>query len=301
MRVRFIVNPIAGGGKAIRRILPAIHHVLSDAPFSYDIQMSRERGDAAHLAEEGISEGYDRIVAVGGDGTIHEVATPLVGTDAELGIIPFGSGNGLARGLKIPLNPERACRALVTGMTRRIDVGRIGDRYFFVTAGMGLDAALSLRYDEEESHGKRGMWPYVYLTVAELGRFKAERTTLTLDGRQTVVKPILLTIANSSQYGGGATIAPEARPDDGVFDVCVIHDMHMAKALYHALKLFTGRIAGIRQMEIFRARTVDILPENPTPYHLDGEPFEAIDSLHIELLPGALSVVVPEETGGRKA
>lgn len=293
MRVRFIVNPIAGGGKAIRRILPVVHRVLSDAPFSYDIQMSRERGDAGHLAEEGIAEGYGRIVAVGGDGTIHEVATPLVGTDAELGIIPFGSGNGLARGLKIPLNPERACRALVEGMIRRIDVGRIGDRYFFVTAGMGLDAALSLRYDEEESHGRRGMWPYVYLTVAELARFKAEKTTLILDGRKTVVKPLLLTVANSSQYGGGAMIAPEARPDDGVFDVCVVHDMRIAKALYHALKLFTGGIAGIRQMEIFRARTVDILPENPTPYHLDGEPFEAVHSLHIELLPGALSVVVP--------
>lgn len=287
--IRFIVNPSAGRRKG--DIGALIRETLDRSGADFEVVWTQRRGHAETLAREAAGEGFDLVVAAGGDGTIHEVASGLVGTEAALGILPCGSGNGLARALKMPLDLRRACRGLRDAGVRRIDAGRVNGRYFFATAGVGLDVRVAARY---EGSRRRGLLPYVVLTARTFFTHVPEEMKLALDGGPPMkVRPFILAVANVEQYGGGAVIAPNARPDDGLLDVCLMEDVTLFRALLHARRLFTRSIDRMPGVRLFQAGTIEVARPAPGPFQMDGEALRGEAVLRVEVAPGALRVAVP--------
>ena len=290
MKVKFILNPIAGKGKIRKRLSDVIKKVLADGGVEYDIQITGARGEATFMSQEAVKDNFDLVVAVGGDGTINEVASGLVNSNSSLGIIPSGSGNGLALGLGIPLDIEQACKVLFEGKTKNIDVGKIEGRYFFNVAGTGLDARVADQYNKKSK--RRGILPYIYIAIKEGVMYKPIETVLRFNDMEMKIMPLLIEIANLKYFGGGAVIAPEAEPDDGLFDVCVMRNIGVIKGLYHAPKLFTGKIAKVSGVEFYRTDMIEIKAEKVFPYQVDGDIIDTVTELKISLLKKALKVIV---------
>jgi len=289
-KVKFVHNPRSGIIRSpvlIRRIL---ERSIADAPFEYDFTETEYRGHAREIASDAIQQGYDAVVAVGGDGTANEVATALLHSDVAMGIIPIGSGNGLARGVSIPVSIRKAGRLLIEGKTRIIDAGKFENRYFFVVGGVGFDALIGKLFDDQSI---RGPLPYFWIGFREFLFYRPEVFILEFDGRHIVVPALLVTIANTKQWGNGVIIAPEAEPDDGKLDVCIIHRVKFFYALYHFPKLFTGKIDKVRKYERYQTKKVKIIREYPGPFHVDGEPQDAGTELHVTVEPSALKIIVP--------
>lgn len=295
MKILCILNPIAGGGKTAERVTLVMHETFRESGIPYDIVTTQEKGDGISLSSNAVKEGYDVVVAVGGDGTVNEVAAGLVGTSTVFGIIPVGSGNGLARGLRIPLNYKDACQLILRGQSKKIDVGRVCDRYFFVTSGIGFDAHVGKVYDEKPGHS-RGILPYFQFAATEFFNYEPQEVLLTCKGKTFKYIPFVLTVANIEQYGGGAIIAPGAIPDDGLFDISIISQSHVFEILSHLPKLFLGTIDTYPHFRSHRAASLTITRPSPGPVHVDGEPFMAGEVLEYTLLPQALHVQIDEET-----
>ena len=301
MKIRFVINPAAGAGSRAENITEIVSDVLSDKRGIFEIRVSRFRGDGHELAKEAARKGYEMVFAYGGDGTINEVASALVGTDTILGIIPAGSGNGLARALSIPFNLEEAISLAFDGKVREIDAGSVAGRYFFSTSGLGFDAHLSALYDERASSTtRRGILPYIPLGIKEFFSYRAESLMVKSDidsegeGGYIRLYPFVLTVANTSQYGGGAVIAPGAKCDDGLFDLCMLEEMGIVRAAFGFIKLFTGRIDRSTAFSRVLTARVEVLRERGGLMHVDGEPFVCSDTkLIFTNLPKALKVMVP--------
>ncbi|HOT95693.1 MAG TPA: diacylglycerol kinase family lipid kinase [bacterium] len=289
-KVRLIYNPKSGLMHRPRLIRKGIEGVLAGAPFAYDFVETEYRGHAHELARQAAAEGYDAVVAIGGDGTVNEVGSALLYTGTALGIIPAGSGNGLARGLSIPVAVRRAARILLHGRIRTIDAGTIEDRIFFIVTGLGFDALVGKLFDDRTL---RGPLPYFYIGIREFFFFRPETFRLEFDGRTVERSALLVTVANTPQWGLGAIIAPKAEPDDGLLDVCLIRNITWLRALIHLPKLFTGRIEEVREYERYQTTALRISRPKPGPFHVDGEPVDAGRSVEIGVKPQALKVIVP--------
>lgn len=289
-KVKFIHNPKSGLVRSPRVIRRAIEAVLEEAPFVYDFSETEYRGHAHELARRAVEEGYDAVVAIGGDGTANEVGSALLYTDTALGIIPVGSGNGLARGLSIPIAIRRAARLLLTGRIRTIDTGTIEERNFFIVTGLGFDALVGKLFDDRSL---RGPLPYFYIGVREFLFFRPETFRLEFDGRTVERSALLVTVANTTQWGLGVIISPNARPDDGLLDVCIIRNITLLRALFHLPKLFTGKIDKVREYERYQTTSLRISRNKPGPFHVDGEPVDAGQSVQVGIKAQALKVIVP--------
>lgn len=292
MKILCVLNPTAGGGRIIKRVLSEIHTTFQKPEIIYDIVTTEKKGDGTAFSKKAVEEGYTVVVAIGGDGTVNEVATGLVGTPVALGVIPVGSGNGLARGLRIPLSFKEACKLIIFGQTKKIDVGRICNRYFFVTSGVGFDAYIGKCYDEKVERS-RGVLPYFRFAVIEFFKYTPQEIQVRYDQEIFTYSPLVLTVANLEQYGGGAVIAPKAVPDDGLFDICVFPKLSVLKMLYYLPRLFLGRVDTIPEFKTYKTNALTITRTTPGPAHVDGEPFIAGESLEYTLLPRALNVRVP--------
>lgn len=256
----------------------------------YDIATSQRKGHAFELALGAVDKGYDMVVAIGGDGTVNEIASTLVNTDVQFGIIPIGSGNGLARGLGIPLNPIRAVRVLTIGSERRIDVGSVKGHYFFTTAGFGFDAVLGKKFDESKT---RGPAPYYVAGVKEYFAYEQPEFEVEINGEIRKSRALLVAVANVRQYGNNAIIAPNAVPDDGVLDLCFIRSMKFIPTIFHLPKLFTGHIGKAPSVELFQGKEFIIRRKSPKVFSLDGEVFENEDEkIVVSIIPKALNVIV---------
>ncbi|MDP6776245.1 MAG: diacylglycerol kinase family lipid kinase [Candidatus Latescibacteria bacterium] len=289
--IRFIVNPFAGTSRG--DISATIGRVMGRPGSRYEITRTEEAGQATALAREAADQGTGTVVAVGGDGTINEVGRGLLGTGVALGIVPLGSGNALARELGIPLDPGEACRVLLDGRQEAIDVGWMGDAVFFSTAGVSLDAEVSWRYNQRGGN-LRGFLPYVGLTLYALASYRPETITVTPEeGEALEVRPLILTVANASRFGNGAIIAPQARPDDGLLDICIIEKRHLARMVWHARRLFTGSIDRMPGARSVRGKSFRI--ERPTRgrCQVDGEPLSGGPVLDVRVEPKAIAVIVP--------
>lgn len=288
-RIRFIVNPSAGRRKG--DIGALVRETLDRSGVDFEVLWTQRRGHAETLAREAAGEGFGLVVAAGGDGTVHEAAAGLEGTGTALGILPCGSGNGLARALGIPLDLRRACRLLLNARVRRIDAGRINGRSFFATAGVGIDAEVAARF---ETSRRRGMLPYVLLTAQTFFTYLPGEMELSLDGGAPLkINPFLLALANTPQYGGGAVIAPNARTDDGLLDICLMEGITPFRAVVHAHRLFTGSIHRMPGVRLFRVATAEIVRSAPGPLQMDGEALGGESVLKVGVAPGALRVAVP--------
>jgi YegS/Rv2252/BmrU family lipid kinase len=293
-KIKLVVNPKAGQSKMRRKILDIVEEIFKRSGKYYQIEFTQNKGDATRIAQEALECGYELIVAVGGDGTINEVATALIFTPGLLGIIPTGSGNGLARELAIPLNITKASELIgkARGKVKELDAGRVNQQYFFATLGVGFDAYIAKLFNDYGPEG-RGLSRYFYLTLKAFFQYQPPPISLRLQEQEIRCTPFLLTIANIKQFGGGAIIAPQANPYDGILDICLINKLSIWQFLYHWPKLFTGTIDKLSSLIMtFRTPSLEIHMPSNTPYHLDGESFSELNTLSVTILPKALRVYV---------
>lgn len=290
---QFIVNPSAGQGR-YERITHIIHEVLSRHNLQYDIKILQYRGEATFVSREAAGT-HDIVVAVGGDGTVNEVFNGLVQTRAAFGIIPAGTGNGFARAIGVPLDPVKACQVLVDGNVRSIDVGKVNDRFFLGTAGIGFDAMIS-RFVVGRRGRFRGMWLYFVAGAYIFQKYIPQLVDMEIDSSIVKATPLVVAVANTALYGGRALIAPSARPDDGLLDVCVIQKMKAIQLLWHLPKLFTGKHILVNNVTIYKCKKIVISASEPIPVHVDGEAMEGCLRVEFAVLPDALKVLVPKES-----
>lgn len=283
----FIINPVSGGKKK-DKVPQLIKQHLDSSVFDHDIIYSTLETPISELSQRAVPN-YDIIVAVGGDGTVNETASAIVGTDKVLGIIPFGSGNGLARFLKIPMDTAEAIKNLNNGRSETMDAGKINDQWFFNMAGMGFDAHIS----EVFSHGKtRGFRQYFKSSVQEISKYKAQKYNLVIDGHEYDREAFMLSFANSSQYGNNAHVSPKASLHDGLIDVCIIKQFPVYRLLEMGLRMLTKTSESSKFVEIIRGRHVKVKRAGADAVHLDGEPQIMGAEAEIFILPNALNVIV---------
>ena len=274
-----------------------IETALLNVSFSYEFVETKYKGHAHQLALEAKESGFDAVVAVGGDGTINEIATALMHSDVALGVIPAGSGNGLAHGLKIPISMLRAIRLLWEGEICTIDMGHFDNQYFLVASGVGLDALIGKIFNDQSI---RGPLPYFTIGLREFLFYRPEVFILRFDDKQIACPALLVTIANTKGWGAGAVIAPEAKPDDGLLDLCIIHRVTFWYAAIHLPKLFNGKIDKVRKYERYQTTRLQIIREKPAPIHVDGESHDGGLTLNISIVPKAIKVIVPKPKNVKK-
>lgn len=267
-RILFIVNPISGGlNKAF--IPSLVDQYLDHTIFDAKIIFSEYVGHARILAKNGLDDDFEIIVAVGGDGTINEVASEVSETDKLMAIVPSGSGNGLARTLKIPLNYQKAIQKINNFETTLIDAGVLNDGLFFNMAGMGFDAHISALFAKDKARGFGG---YVKSSINEIANYQSQDYEIVIDGEHLVENAFMLSIANSSQYGNNAHISPTASVSDGLLDVCIIKPFPILKFPEMAYRMFAKSANKSKYVKIIKAKKVFIKREKAGPVHLDGEP-----------------------------
>jgi len=287
-KILFIVNPISGTSDK-KHIIDLIPKYLDGGNIEWSVCKTEHRGHAAELAQEASQQGTDIVVAVGGDGTVNEVARSLVHTDTALGIIPCGSGNGLARHLYIPMNPEGALQVLSECRIEQLDYGMIDQEPFFCTCGVGFDAFISDRFAKA---GRRGLLSYIENTLKEGLKYKPDTYEITIDGERQVYKAFLIACANASQYGNNAYIAPHASMSDGLLDVTLMEPFTMLEAPQIAIQLFSKTITSNSHIRTFRCQHLHIKRSAPGVIHFDGDPKDAGQELDVKLIPKGIRMVV---------
>lgn len=279
MRTLYIINPISGKGKKqrIARMLEAK---------GCKIAFTEYAGHAELLAREATE---DVVVAVGGDGTVNEVARGIVGTDKILGIIPCGSGDGLARHLGLSHNIERAFQTIEEGECKRMDAAEVNDRLFFSVCGVGFDAVVSERFAKS---GKRGLVSYIRQGLKSWLSYAPEKYTIEIDGKELNTEALFITIGNSNQWGNNAKITPLADCCDGVLDITVVDKFNALELPWLALRLMTGSVHKSRKVHCYKGKSIRITRESEGAAHADGDWFIAPKVLDIKILPSALKVIV---------
>ncbi len=261
---------------------------LDTEKFQAEFMFTERSGHAFEIAGSVLNRDIDIIVAVGGDGTINEIGSAIESTDKILGIIPYGSGNGLARSLSIPLNDKLAIMRLNDLRISRIDTGTFNERKFFNIAGIGFDAHISAIFADNIKRGLRG---YVQTTVSEISRYQFQHYHLEIDGKVYKRDAFMISIANSSQFGNNAHIAPFASLKDGLLDTCVIKPFPLYQFPVMGYQMFRKRIHKSRYVEIIKSKNIRIIREFEGAVHLDGEPIQMGMELNIGIKPLALSVL----------
>lgn len=295
-RVVVVANPAAG--PAWRRRPPAaiegrIARLLQRHGADGDVKLTSGPGHATVLAREAVRDGADLVVAWGGDGTINEVASALVHARASLGIVPTGSGNGLAREIGAPAGHDAALGAALGGADRVIDAGELNGRIFFNAAGVGFDARVAEVFAAPTGHA-RGFTSYASVTVRELFRYRASEYTIEADGQPAFERrALLISIANTPQWGNGARIAPAARMDDQRLDLVTVPALAPAVILANTWRLFAGSIPGWSAVEARQVHAATIRCDPPAPAHVDGEPAGRLEVIDIRVIPAALRVRAP--------
>ena len=291
-RVAVIINPIAGLGvrpDTARQRAELAAACAETHGVNAEIFVTERRHHARELAEAAVARGTEMVIAWGGDGTVNEVASVLVHREAALGVVPSGSGNGLARELGLPFEPRAAFERALAARRRQIDAGEFAGRLFFNIAGIGLDADVAHRF-AASGHARRGLSMYIVQSTAALLSHQAEPMRLTVNGEARDVRPLLIAFANARQYGNGALIAPAARIDDGRLDVVVIADRPLLGILRRVPALFRGTLASVPGVSMETAVTAQVMANGPIRYHVDGEPCEASGPLTASVRAGALTV-----------
>ena len=289
-KIIFLINPISGTRH--KKHLPGIIQKLIDAArFDVEILTTKYKGEATEIVHQKLTEDYTYFVAVGGDGTVNEIAKALINTHGIMGIIPVGSGNGLARHLKIPMQPEKAVKLINNLKCQAIDYGLMNNSPFFCTCGVGFDALIG----EKFALGKnRGLMNYVKTTLYEFFNYKPDIYTITIDNKRTISREaFLITFANGSQYGNNAYIAPNADICDGKLDMCILSPFKLYNAPGIGIRLFARNIDKSTSMQIEKATNVLLERASEGVVHFDGEPFHMGKKINISLISKGLNVLIP--------
>jgi len=285
LKTRFIVNPRSG-----RNRLMATRALAFAAQRGDPVVFTAHRGHGAELARQALDDGCDLVVAVGGDGTLNEVAGALLDTPATLGLVPCGSGNGLARHLGIHGSPRHIFRTLGDGRPRLIDTGLADGHPFFTAAGLGFEAEISARFNRL---AQRGFLRYLTTSAALLREWQPLDCTVVHGAQRERVRAFTLAVANASQYGNNARIAPQARVDDGLLDLCVVPPITAWNALPLLGRLFNGTLARARGIALWQAAHFTVERPAPGLIHTDGETHAAGARVEFAVRPLSLRVLVP--------
>lgn len=290
MRAKIIVNPKAGRGKA-EKAIPVIQRLFEESEMQFDMHITQAAGDATNEAKRAVQQGYDAVISAGGDGTANEVVNGIAGHDIILGVIPCGSGNDLAISMEIPRNINQACEVILKGNTTRRDLGRVIDRYFANSVGIGFDAAVAKTASESlRNFPARGIPLYILALFKTLRQYKGFEAYITIDDEETItVHPLLIAVGIGKTYGGGIPIVPGAIPDDGLYDVCVVEAVGSLEILSKVPKALRGTHIYDPKARLMRGKSVRIQLSAEMPLHMDGEVFEA-DSMEFSVIPGGLRV-----------
>lgn len=290
-----IVNPVSGAGAdthASERRVDLLRRRFDANGIDGDVCITEGPRHAYELARGAVENGSPLVIAWGGDGTINEVGAALVETPAALGVVPSGSGNGFAAELRLPADAAAAIDVALGATVRRIDAGLFADRYFFNIAGVGIDATIAARFNQQ-AMGQRGMAPYVRIGIHEAFRYRGRRYRVTLDGHEVTTDALLIAFANGCEYGNRIRIAPHARMDDGLLEAVVIEDRSVLRRLWDARHLALGSVRAAPGI-LFRAVTsATIAGDGDLPYHVDGEIGSVAGVIRVGIKAGALKVKVP--------
>lgn len=285
--VLFIINPISGGRKK-SGIEDLARSILDPARFSCAFVETIGPGHAHELAQEAVAQKSDAVIAVGGDGTINEIASALNHTNTALGIVPEGSGNGLALYLGIPLNERAALRRIAAFQTLKIDSGAINGAPFFNMAGIGFDASVSDRFAQETLRGPIG---YMKVVLSEIATYQPKHYTLTIDGITYQREAFMISVANSPQYGNNAYIAPKASVNDGILDVCIIKKFPLYAFPIMVYHLFNRSADQSEYVEIIPGKEVLIERASEDVVHVDGEAKALGSTLKVDIFPQSIQVI----------
>ncbi|HXH17865.1 MAG TPA: diacylglycerol kinase family protein [Chitinophagales bacterium] len=293
-RILFIINPISGIRKMKKQQLPLlIEKYLDHRVYDYSIRYTQYSGHATELAKEAVEKGYDVIVAVGGDGSINEVASSLVDTDTVLGIMPFGSGNGLSRHLGIPRNVEKALKIINHHHVRKIDAGEYAPgKYFFSNVGIGFAVHVVKWF---EHHKVRGFLSYAVAVVKGFTFKNFTRIKLMVNNQILEREVTIFNICNSNQYGYGVGLAPHAQLDDGILDIVVVNKFTRLLMPFYALLILLRKPHWIPHYELFLSATCKVINEENKYWVLqvDGELSRFKEDWDVKVLPKVLNVLAP--------
>jgi diacylglycerol kinase (ATP) len=288
-KIRFIINPKSGVHR--KEDIPDMVNLLTEKEnYDFEIFFTERPKHATELSKEAAAKNYFAVVSVGGDGSANEVAEGIDGTDTALGIIPCGSGNGMARHLKIPMNIELAFRIINRGKIEKIDIIRANEKFCISTIGVGFDAYIAHLFANSST---RGYATYAKLVLREFYRYQPETYQLTVDGEPVSRECFLLTLANSSQFGNDASIAPFANVQDGIIDISMLKKFPLYAVPGLVYKLLHKSIYKSSFFSMMKGKNIVLKNNRELKGHIDGEPVLFNSDIHVKIFPGSLNVIVP--------
>ncbi len=285
-KVLYIINPISGVGR--QKIIEKMLVKYSAKNINYTIKYTEYAKHAIELTKQ-YSANFDAIVVVGGDGSVNEVGQALINSNTAFGIIPTGSGNGLARHLQIPLKIKDAILNINNFNVLTIDTASINNTFFINVAGIGFDALIAHKFAK---YGKRGFSSYIKITSKEFKKYKSQKINLTIDENKINDEVFLLSIANGSQFGNNAYIAPTASMNDGKLNITTLKKFPLISAPKLAYKLFTKKIDKLKIAKSYKAKSIIIEQNGKILAHIDGEPVVFSDKIEINIIPHSLKIII---------
>ncbi len=290
-KIHFIVNPISGRHNK-DKFPQKVSSLIDKDLFDYHISLTEYAGHAEELAKESVKDGFDIVTAVGGDGTINEIAKCLIDTDVTLAIIPFGSGNGLAHHLKLPLNIEKAIKEVINnGFVTKIDTATINDRPFISIAGIGFDALVADSFSKDPN---RGLKTYLKIITEEYPFFEPEQYKMSFDDTNTIdCTPLFISFANANQFGFNAAISPKASLNDGFLDVCVFRKPYLIEVPIVAGMMMTQMIDKSNYVDIYKAKKINVIRNKSGIANVDGEVVNMEKDIEVKIKELSLNVLIP--------
>ncbi len=288
-KIIFIINSTAGK-KFNNNVTSLITKHLDQKKYIPFFVYTNYPGHATEIAQHYYAKGVKKFIAVGGDGTVNETGKALIGTKGIMGILPLGSGNGLARHLKIPLNLKKAIHLINNHKVIKIDYGKINDIPFFCTCGVGFDASIGKKFSKA---GKRGFKTYIKTTISSFYNYKPKKYRLEYDNKKIKTKAFMVTFANITQYGNNAYIAPQAKACDGMLDISILRPFPRHRVFGLGTKLFTKKIHTSKYMETTKTKAVQLKRKRKGPVNIDGEPYKLGKKLKIKAIKHGLNVMAP--------
>lgn len=289
-KILFIINPVSGG-RSLKKIPEQIKAGIDASMYQFEIKYTETAGHARFIATEAVNQKTDIIVAVGGDGTMNEVASCLIHSDSLLGIIPVGSGNGLARHLGIPLSVNRAIKLINGGHYQMIDTATVNEKPFISIAGVGYDALIARKFAGSK---KRGFSNYLRIVVQTFIKYKPKKYQINIDGNRIKTRALFISFANSNQFGYQAQIAPKAKLNDGLLDICIVQKPGLFEMPLIANLVLLKMIDKSPHVKIIPAKEVIIERKKRKYVNIDGEALKMGKKLEIKIVPSSLKVIIPE-------
>lgn len=288
-KVVFIINPVSGVFKK-DNVAGLIDSYLDKSKYEHSVEFTEAPGHATEICKSQVENGVDIVIAVGGDGSVNEIAKGLVGTNTILGIIPAGSGNGLAHHLKIPVNYKKALNIINIGKVIKIDTGSINDILFVSIAGIGFDGFVASKFAKSK---RRGFLSYLRIVTEEYPKYKPKKYHIEVNKKKFSRRALFITFANSDQFGYHTSIAPGARIDDGLLDVCIMKKPPIIELPFLANLLYWRKIDKSKYIETFQSDELVLSTKKKRWVNIDGEPMKIRKKLHVKVHPQSLNIIVP--------